>query len=121
MRVRQQPVAVADGRNAAILGRAGVDGDELADDILIADDRARHGAIVFFVLRNIADRREWKQAVIAADRGLPGDKNVRPDRRAFPHAHARADDRIGADFDSGAKARAGGDNGRGMNAGHHRP
>ena len=67
VRVGEEQVAVADRGVAAILRGAGVDRDELAEDVVVADRRRRRLAAVLAVLRNLADRRELEDAVARAE------------------------------------------------------
>ncbi len=67
MRVRHQPVVVADARDARILHRASIDRAVLANRIAFADLERRSLASVFFVLRVIADRCKLKYMIVAAD------------------------------------------------------
>ena len=69
--VGKQPVAVAKRRDAAVLRSAGVNGDEFADHVVIADDRQRRLAVVLAVLRNLADRGELENAVARSQARTP--------------------------------------------------
>jgi hypothetical protein len=67
VRVCEEQIAVADPRIAAVLRGAGVDGHELAKDVVVADRRGRRLAAVLAILRDVADRRELEQPVALAD------------------------------------------------------
>jgi len=58
VRVRHDPVVVADARGAAAFGRAAIDGDEFADGVAVADEEFAAFAAEFFVLRLGTDRSE---------------------------------------------------------------
>src|SRR5437762_3011559 len=58
MAIRQYPVSVTDRRRAAVERGPGVNGHELADDVVVADLGRGRLAAVLSVLRNLADRRE---------------------------------------------------------------
>src|SRR5260370_25265452 len=81
--VREQQVAIADGRRAAILCRPRVDADKLADDVVVADDRCGRLASVLAVLRYVADGRELEDAVAPADARTAGNHRMTGDRRAI--------------------------------------
>src|SRR5581483_6477309 len=57
----------ADPGEAPAFNRAAIDGDELANDVVIADFEARGFAAVADILRREADGRKRKEAIILAD------------------------------------------------------
>src|SRR5207253_1076854 len=85
MAIRQHPVAVADRRRPTVEHGSGVNGHELADDVVVADLGRGRFAAVLAVLRNLADRRKLEDAIAAADARAAGNHDVARDRR--PGAH----------------------------------
>ena len=70
---------VADRGLAAAAGGAAVDGDELAEDVVVADGQLGVLAFVFEVLRRAADRGVAVELIALADRGRPFDARERTD------------------------------------------
>src|SRR6185312_7309042 len=105
----------AHARHPAALDGAPVDGDKLANLVVVADLEPGGFAGVSDVLRRHADRTEGKEAVVRADfrRSLDGD--VRNQMAAFAHFDFRANHAIGADLAGGMNLRARIDDGCGMN------
>ena len=120
MAIRQYPVSVTDRRRAAVERGPGVNGHELADDVVVADLGRRRFAAVFAVLRNLADRSELEDAIAAADARAAGNHDVARDRRPGAHFDFGADHRERTYADVRRKAGAGGDHRRGMDARHAR-
>jgi hypothetical protein len=81
MHVSHDPVIVAESGNTDILCSTQIEGTELANGIAIADFKTRWLSGVFLVLRHLTKRAELKNPVIASDAGMPGNNNMRPDRR----------------------------------------
>ena len=92
----------------------------LADLVVLADHQGRGLALVFQVLRLVADGGEREDAAVVADRGASGDHHMRHQFDAFAkldvgadHAERADDDRVGEDglgvYDGG-----------GVNLGHQR-
>src|SRR5204863_9431057 len=77
-------------------------------------------AAVLSVLRNPPDRREWEDAIPAADARAAGNHAVARDRRPGAHFDFGADHRERTYADVRRKAGAGGDHRRGMDARHAR-
>ena len=118
MGVRQQPVAVADRRRATVQHGAGVNGHELADDVVVPDLGRSGFAAVFAVLRNLADRSELEDAIAAADARAARNHDVARDRRSGADFHFGADHRERTDLNVRREAGAGGHHRRGMDARH---
>src|SRR5206468_9737246 len=78
----------------------------------------RRLAAVFAILRNIADRRELKDAIARADCRASGNDDMRTDARAGADSDIPADDRVRADFDVRGDLRLGVDLCRGMEPRH---
>ena len=91
MRIRHQQIVVADARHALVVGGAAIHGDGFAKHIAVADLEARRLAVVFLVLRRIAQRGELEYLVVGADARRAVDHRM----RAYPGAGA--DDDIRAD------------------------
>src|SRR5260221_7553984 len=68
-----EQAAVADPRHHAAARRAGIHRHVLADDVVAADDERGFLAVVFEILRLVADRREGEDPGIGADRRSAGD------------------------------------------------
>ena len=77
--VVHEQVAVADRRPAAAAGRAAMDGDELAEDVALADLEPRRLAFVLQVLRRQPDRGERIDLGLVADRRVAVDDGRRAD------------------------------------------
>lgn len=97
--IGHDPVVVADGRDADILRRAGMDRGEFADGVAVTDDQPGRLVAVLHVLRTTAHRGEVADAVVAAQRGMALDHGMVTDVRPRIDAHVRADHGEGADFD----------------------
>ena len=79
VRVGHEQVVIADRRHAAAAGRAAMDRDELAEDVVMADDEPRRLAAELQVLRRQADRRE--RADLACGRRSRSSRRRRSTRR----------------------------------------
>ena len=95
--VRHEHVAIADLGDAAAAARAAVDGDELAEDVALADDQPRLLAAELQVLRDQADRRERKDLGAVADLGPAVDDRRRADPAVGADPDVRADGGVGTD------------------------
>ena len=84
--VGHEHVAIADFGDAAAAARAAMDGDELAEDVALADHEPRFLAPEFQVLRHEADRRERIDLGAVADLGPAVDDR----RRADPCSRGRS-------------------------------
>ena len=89
--VGQHPVVVADAGDAAAAAGAAVDGDELAEQVVLADFQLGAFAGVLLVLRVAADGGVADEAVALADAGRSGDGSMRADVATIADAHDRAD------------------------------
>ena len=105
MGIGHDPVVVADERDARILDRPAIDRRVLANRIAIADLEPGILAVVFLVLRVVANRRERKDVVIATDRRRPLDDHVRLDARSAADLDIRCYDGIGSDADAFVQSR----------------
>ena len=101
VRVGHEEVVRADRRDAAAADRAAVDGDELAEDVVVADAQLGPLALELQVLRLGADRRLSEEAIALADGRGAFDAHVRADDRAGADGDVRADDRVRPDADVG--------------------
>ncbi len=122
MDAHPEKAAVAHPRHHAAALGAGIHRHVLADDVALADDKARGLAAVFQILRLMADRGEGKDARPLADRRAPGDgdmgQRARRRRRARPRGRHDAE---GADLHRSGEPRAGLDDRRGMDVTGMRP
>ena len=99
----EQAVVADPGHHAAALG-AGVDGHMFADDVVAADDQARCLALVFQVLRLVADGGEGKDARALADaRCARRRRHARSARRLSPSSTFGPDHAKGADLAEGGE------------------
>ena len=106
MRSRHQKAMVADLGDAAIVFRAGIDGDVLADVAIRADGEPRRPAAVFDRLRRRAQRGERIDHGARPDRGMPGDVHMGDEPAAFADDDVGSDDAIGSDRRVGSDLRA---------------
>jgi hypothetical protein len=111
---------VGDGGVPAATGGSPVQGDELADNIALADLQPGRLAAVFLVLGRAAHGRELVHDVVGADPGRPLHHRVRADVRARPDRNTVADHRVGPDLDILRQDRLRRDHGRRMDRGRHR-
>src|SRR5689334_8386220 len=97
VRVRHNQDVAADLGYAATLGGASVDGDALADVVVVAHLQRRALAVVGDILRIHADGTERVKGVAGADLRRPHDVDVRDQPAAIAQLDLVADDAIGAD------------------------
>ena len=116
--VGEQHAAVADDRLAAAALGAGVDRHALADQAIGADPQPRRLALVFEVLRRVADRGEREDAGAGADVGVAGDDDMREQLDAVAERDLRPDMAERPDLDALAETRAGLDDGARMDRTH---
>src|SRR4029079_19510076 len=84
----QQAISADAGHEAAGLG-AWIDGDMLADDRARPDLEAARLALIFLVLRNMADRGEGKNLAPLADRAAAGHHHMRMQHGAVANPDLR--------------------------------
>src|SRR5262249_19689531 len=116
--ISEKQIALADRGLPAILRGADMNGDELANDIVVADHEPRGLAAVFAILRNLADGRELKDAIARADLRAAGQHHVRTDHGPRADRDLGTDNRERAYFDIVCKLCTGIDQSRRMNARH---
>ena len=92
-------------RHAAAADGAAMDGDELAEHVLLADDEPRRLARVLQVLRPQADRGQREHLVVVAELGVAVDHRRRADLAAPPDPDVRPDGGVRADRRAGADDR----------------
>ena len=100
--VGHDPVVGADPGHAAVLRRADVEGAELADGVAVADLQPVSARLrISCPAAASPERTKWKDAVVAADRGVARDSTAcGADRGAGADLDMlRADDRVRADLD----------------------
>src|SRR5690606_37836494 len=118
--VGHQQVVIADGGLAPILHGAAVDGDPLADDVVVADHQPRGFALVLEVRGVLPHGGKLVDAVMGADHGGALDDHVGADLGIVADGDVRADDGPGTHLDVGADAGGRVDNGARINQ-NHRP
>jgi hypothetical protein len=96
--VSHDEVVAADAGEASAFDGAAIDGDEFADDIVVADFKSRGFAVVADVLRREADGRERKEVITRADFGRAFDGDVRDQFAAFAQFDVCGDGAVWADF-----------------------
>src|SRR5438067_978236 len=74
-----------------------MDGDELTKGVVVADAQTRRLAVIFQILRLLADRAVGVKLVAAPDGGWPGNGDVVLKPAAIADAHTRFDDAIRPD------------------------
>src|SRR6266478_84228 len=113
--VGHDQVMVADLREPAAFYRAAIDGNELANLVVIADFQARRFARVRDVLRRQADRREREESIVDADlrRSFHGD--VRHQVAALAQFDPRPNYAVGSDLAGGVNLGFGVNDGCGVN------
>ena len=107
MHISHHPVVVAETGDAGVLHGTEIERAEFADRIAIADFKPRGLPRILLVLRCCTDRRKLKDAVVAADLGVPADDRMRADRGTRTDFDMCADDSIRTDLDVGCKLCAG--------------
>ena len=106
MRVGEEGAFVADDcLQAAGLG-AGVHGDALADQAVVADGEDGTLTVIFEILRLVADGGEGEDAAARANRRAPGDDSVRDQFDALAQSNLRADMAKRPDAHAGGQLRA---------------
>jgi hypothetical protein len=95
MRVRHEEIVVTDSRDARVLHGAAIDRATLSKHVSVANLEACGLAIVFLVLRRIANGSKLKKPVVGSDSRRTIDDHVRTDDGARTDLHVRADDAEG--------------------------
>src|ERR1700722_7355053 len=91
VRVRHEQVVVADAGDALVVGRAAIHGAVLAKHVAVAYLESGRLALVFLVLRGIAEGGELENVVVGGDRGRGVDDNMRTNNRAGADLHVGTD------------------------------
>src|SRR5258708_184030 len=99
VRIRHQQIVVADVRHSPIVGGAAIHRDGFAKHVAVADFEKRGLALLFLVLRRVAQGSELKNLVAGADARRSVDHRVRADPSAGADDHIRTDDRERTDLD----------------------
>ena len=116
--VRHDPVVGTDPGHASALGRSDVQRAELPDRVALADPQLGRLAGVLLVLRNLAQRAERIDPVVAADARMAGNHHMRFDRGAGLDRNIRPDHAERAHLDFVGQFRARIDNRAGVDARH---
>ena len=114
VRVRHDQGMVAHASYAAALDRAAIDGDRLANLIVVADFKPGGLALVGNVLRRQSDRAERKEDIIDANSGRSFDGHMRRQTAILAQFDSGAHHAIRPDFTRGRNLRERIDNRRGM-------
>ena len=96
--VGHEEIVTADAGEASAFDGAAIDGDELANEVVVADFEARGFAVVADILRREADGRKRKEAIMGADFRWAIDGDVRDQFAGFAEFDVCADGAVGADF-----------------------
>src|SRR3984957_4094313 len=118
MRPDHQQAIVADARNHAAAGGAGIDRHVLADRVVAADFERRRLAVIFQILRLVPDRSEWENPRPLADCRPPLNYDMRFEADAERQHNMFSDDAIGSDDDVVRQACARRDDRGGMDIWH---
>src|SRR5512139_4136257 len=94
-----EEVAVADDRLATALDGASVQGDTLADDVMIADKERRFFPLVDHRLGTLSNGGKLKNLAFCPDSGPPANKDVRSYPGSLAYHHVFLDDRVRTDLD----------------------
>ena len=111
--VGHNEVVAAEASQASAFDGAAIDGDEFADDVVVADFEARGLAVVADILRREADGRKRKEVIMRPDFRGPIDRNVGDQFAGFAKFDVCADGAVradlagGVDFCSGIEDRGG--------------
>ena len=92
MAIHHQKVAIADPGYHSTAGRPRIDGNELSNGIVVADDKLAGLPFVFQILRYGTYCRKLKYNVSLAESSPPFDHDVRFDTRTLADLYARTDD-----------------------------
>ena len=92
--VSHDPVLVADRGHTPIPHGAAIETAILANGVAITDREARRFTLIFFVLIGFTQRDKMKNAIVAADAGMPGDDIVMADAGIVADFHIAIDDRV---------------------------
>src|SRR5258707_12094786 len=98
VRIRHQQIVVADAGHPLVVGGAAIHRDGFAKYVAVADFEARRLALVFLVLRRVAQGSELKYLIVSADPRRTVDHRVRSDPGAGADDHVRTDDREWTDL-----------------------
>jgi len=96
--IRHDQVVIAHPCHATTFHRSAIDGDELANLVVIANFQLSGLAGVSDVLRRQSDGRKWKEAVIGANFGRALHRDVRNQVASFAKLHLWPNHTVGADF-----------------------
>jgi len=92
MGICHQEVPIAQDSLPSSMSRCPVDGDELPDDVVIANNDMGFLTLKFKVLRDFSDGGKLKYLTIFPDRCPPGNNYVGPDPGVFADGYVFADD-----------------------------
>ena len=98
MAIRHQKIVRADDRFPVRFGRA-MHRDVFAENIVVADAQPRRFALVFQILRRVADDAAGVKLIVRADFCFARQINMRPDNAMRAKFHARVNHGIRPDLD----------------------
>ena len=90
MDVCHDPVVIPYAGCAFVMDGSNVEGAKFADRVSMANDQFTWFTVVFFVLRNRAQRVELKNGVVTANGGTPLDHTMRPNAGSSSNADMRS-------------------------------
>ena len=93
VRVAEEEVVIAD-RGGGVWRGGAVDGCVFAEGVSIANNEISWFAFVFQILRQLANRSEWKEQVIFADAGVSIDHDMGFKNGVIAQTHVITDDAI---------------------------
>jgi hypothetical protein len=114
MGVSHDEVVAADASEASALDGTAIDGDELANDVVVANFEPRGLAVVADILRSKADGGKRKEVIMSSDFRGTIDGDVGDQFAGFAEFHVCADGAVRADFAGWMNFCGGIENGRGM-------
>ena len=107
VRVSHDEVVAADAGETSAFDGTAIDGDEFANDVVVADFEARGLAVVADILRSEADGRKREESIMVADFRGTVNGNVRDQFAGFAEFDVCTDGAIRADFAGGMDFRGG--------------
>ena len=94
VRVRHNPIVITNDCFALILSCSSVDGAELSNGIVIANDKLGVLIVVFFILRCLAYGGTMENFIVKANRGIAGDRDAITNNCVLAYRNACTDNGI---------------------------
>lgn len=117
MAVSHQKVVVSNAGVVAEFVRP-MDGDMLAENIVIPDREARGSSVVFYILRGISDHCSGMEHIVGADQCVARQMNMGTNSASRSEAHMCIDDCERSDLNRGIETCSRIDTSRWMNQAH---